>query len=650
MREQRDALAEALRHSPVLVCALSPTGEVLTLNPTGERLTGYPAAELEGHSFARTLFPDIDPEQILTVISSLAAGDLPVFELPIRERSGAARPIAWTATRPADGYDETIGYLCYGTDLSERKRYEDDLWSAKDAADAANTAKSAFLANMSHEIRTPMNGVIGMTELLLESGLSPEQRELCLSAHKSARALLSIVNDILDHAKIEAGKMELDFIDFDLFDLLEEIGDLIAVRARQTNLDFACIIAPEVVPQAHGDPCRLRQILINLLGNAVKFTDDGEVTLQVSEYANGRRDDLIRFAVRDTGIGISPEQIPTLFGAFVQADASIARRRAGTGLGLAITKQLVELMGGVIEVESEPGAGATFSFAIPLRNPARREADARPTPLRGRRFLVVDPSAPVRQSLLAALQSWGAQGRAAPDLGWARMEIEAAIEGGLSFDMLLIAADLGDAPRALAPVLAERDPPLIQLDGSGDLAGWRARLAKPVKRSQLFACLTAVLDGRDWPCCSEPHAVPTECPARVLVVDDVETNRILAIRTLERRGCEVASIADGDAVLETLGAEPFDLILMDVQMPGTDGLKATRAVRADRSGAFDPGIPIIAMTAHATAGDRERCLRAGMNGYLAKPLQPDELWKAVLAHLQSETTSASARGRRRVPR
>ena len=640
LRRERDALAEALRHTPVLVCALTPAGITQSLNPTGERITGYAAADLIGRSWCRAVFPDMDPEQILAIIESLAAGELPVFELPIVTRSGVPCPLAWNAMRRCDAGGQTVEYVCFGTDLTARRRFEDDLWNAKEVADAANAAKSAFLANMSHEIRTPMNGVIGMTELLLDSGLNAEQWELCSAAHQSGEALLRVINDILDLSKIEAGKMELDLIDFDLLGLLEEVGDVVSMKARESHLEFACIIEPDVTPGVHGDPGRLRQVLINLIGNAIKFTPAGAVTVHVSACTHHGRDDLLRFAVRDTGIGILPEKIPTLFSAFVQADASIGRRFAGTGLGLAITKHLVELMGGMIGVESIPDEGTTFWLVAPLRVPLGSEGTPAPGPLVGKRFLVVDPSEPARLATVAALRSWGAEGREAPDLGWARMEIEAAIEGRAPFDMLFIDRSLGDAPRRLAPVLAEQDPPLIQLDGSGglaaDLKGWRARLKKPVKRSQLHACITAVLDGRVWPQKPSASQAPVSAATpvgRVLVVDDVETNRVLAVKTLERYGCQVAAVSDGGAVLEALRAQPFDLILMDVQMPGTDGLSATRAVRADCSGAFDPAIPIVAMTALAMAGDRERCLQAGMNGYISKPLQPDDLARTVQGFL-----------------
>ncbi|MBI5551854.1 MAG: response regulator [Desulfobacterales bacterium] len=577
----------------------------------------------------------------------------PSLQYEIIRADGARRFMECSVSLMVDAQGRPIGFRGVARDVTERKQAEQELAEAKARAEEATRAKSEFLANMSHEIRTPMNGIIGMYNLLMTTELSPEQADFVETGKRSADSLLSLINDILDFSKIEAGKLEIETIDFDLRKTVEEMVSLPALQAHLKGLEFACQLDPEVPALVRGDPGRLRQVFMNLAMNAIKFTKKGEVVFHVSLEKEDEKTAVVRFSVKDTGIGIPKAGRERLFQSFQQVDASTTRMFGGTGLGLAIAKQLTRLMDGTIGLASKPGEGSNFWFT--LRFEKQPDVPVRlfnlPETVRTKRILIVDDNKTNLTILAGYLKHWGCACDQATSGEMALSLMHAVAKAGAPYDlvisdMLMPGMDGAELGRRIKADAALKEALLIMLTSQGlrgDAAamreiGFAAYLTKPVRRSQLFDCIVTVLNRvpaqqvdfkKGQLVTSYSLSEAKRRSLRILLAEDNAINQKLAMHLLARFGFRADAVANGREAVQALSQTPYDLVLMDVQMPEMDGLAATRAIRDPDSPVLNHSVPIVAMTAHAMIGDRDKCLAAGMSDYVAKPIQPNLLLQTI---------------------
>jgi PAS domain S-box-containing protein len=687
-------LADAM---PQIVWCTRGDGTLDYLNKRWHDYSGLPEGDMNTASTNEVIHPDDREAVALAWSKALEVGD--GFQVEFRLRESATGAYRWHLGRalPVRDYHGTIlRWLGTSTDIDDQKRAEanlgqgraeledrvrtrtDELRRARDAAQAATEAKSAFLATMSHEIRTPMNGIIGMTDLVLETELNPQQREYLGIVKASGDALLTVINDILDFSKIEAGKLDLDHHEFDLRDTVGDALKVLALRAHEKGLELAYHVAADVPDVVVGDSSRLRQVLVNLAGNGIKFTELGEVVVEVKRATTDDTENTdkkhshslsvssvssvveLHFKVRDSGIGIAPEKQALVFEPFTQADNSTSRRYGGTGLGLAICMQLVRLMGGRMWLESELGVGSTFHFSV-LLQPAETAPPIRKlgaaARLRDLPVLIVDDNPTNRRILADLAVNWGMVPSVAVDGEEGLKLLRQAARHRRSFGLVLLDSEMPGMDGCTLAETIRNDAhlhrtTLVMLTSAlgGQTARCRALgmpcLQKPVKHSDLREAVTLALQGsREGTTSvrpSRPNA-PVVLPSlRVLLAEDNQVNQKLAVRLLESRGHKVTVAPDGLEAVARWERQPFDVVLMDLQMPRMGGLEATAVIRSREAGTLRR-TPIIALTANAMKGDRERCVAGGMDGYVAKPIQADELFRVMAENLPNDVWESSTR-------
>ena len=635
------------------ILTIDATGKIESLNPAAERLFDFAAEEMIGQNVKMLMPEPYRHEHDGYLRDYLTTGQRNIIgigrEVTGRRKDGTTFPIHIAVAEMNLG--DRRSFIGVAHDITDQAQVEAELREAKEAAEAANRAKSEFLANMSHEIRTPMNGILGLTGLVQATDLSLEQRQYIDGVKLSADTLLKVINDILDFSKGEVGRMELEAIDFDLRETVCDTVKTLALGANEKGLELLCDVRPDVPDALIGDPARLRQIIVNLIGNALKFTPDGEIAVLVEIETSTKEAAWLHFIVSDTGIGIPADKRQAIFEAFTQADGSTTRNYGGTGLGLAISSQLVKLMGGRIWVESEVGHGSKFHFTSRFDLPSTvipKKTQNLPPELQNLRVLVVDDNATNRRILKDMLTQWRMKPLLVGDGGAALAALQNAFDAKEPFDLILLdvampGLDGFDVLEHIQRQPGVARPTILMLSSRsrrGDVArsrelGAAAYLIKPIKPSELLnAIMTALLHALEG---NEPRvptplesAIEEERPLRVLVAEDNAINRLVAVRILEKAGHSVEVAVNGQEALDVLDRGDFDLILLDVQMPLMDGFEATARIRAKEQ-STGRHLPIVAMTAHAMQRDHERCLDAGMDDYVAKPIQEKVLFAAIAA-------------------
>jgi len=657
LARQHAYLDALIASTPVAIAVLDGRRSVRSVNPAFDTLFGYSTAEVVGASIDALIVPDSLHSESSDLEARARAGEIVRVEVERKRKDG--RHIQVRLSAAAVKAAPEGGLVALYEDISDRKAAEQAIRAARDLAERVARARSAFLANMSHEIRTPMNAVLDFVELVLDTELQAEQRRALELVRSSSEALLTILNDILDYSKIEAEHLELESIPFDLPKVVHATATLLAVRAREKHLELTVDVPPDVPHMVRGDPTRVRQVLMNLIGNAIKFTEQGEVDVSTAVVAYHDERTAVRFRVRDTGIGISDEQLVTIFDEFTQADASMTRRYGGTGLGLAISRKLVALMGGQLSVTSEVGRGSEFSFTLrlPVEPSAAATTPGRAVSLGGRRLLVVDDNETNRRILRDML---GAEGVAVHEAARADAGLTAlrrAAAAGTPFDIAILDAQMPDQDGFELAAAVRADPDLVATKlliltsagqrGDGERCrqmGIQAYLTKPIARADLIEAVGTVLveapPAGAAPALITRHSIAeSRHTLRILLAEDNVVNQQVATAMLVKRGHQVDVVGNGREAVDAVGARDYDLVLMDIQMPEMDGFTATEAIRALPRGRT---LPIIALTAHALSGERERCLERGMTGYLAKPFKAHDLFAVIERRTAATADTAAA--------